>query len=240
MPMSDPWALYIDVEGFASKWNETDMEAFRGINTLMEGIFRIGTHCYAEPPARLFAHQFGDAFLVVSDSHETLFDRAALVGIALMRQLLSVGEATKCAMDEGHISDIANCYPDPIRKRYNQGHIDVGAGLMTFTPVMGTALIRTASLQKRVHGPLFVLRKSLSDRLSTTFRLSELPDPDLLSLNWVSGEPPGLNKLQEMAGLSHIAEEDRREQLRSYIERNSGLGHEWRENVRTYLLADGA
>jgi len=238
--MSDRWALYIDVEGFGSKWNETDMGAFRGINALMEGIFRIGTHCYPAPPDRLFAHQFGDAFLVVSDFQEALLDRAALIGIALMRQLLSVGETTKCAMDEGHISDVANCYPDPIRKQYNQGHVDVGAGLMTITPVMGTALIRTAALQKNVHGPLFVLRKAFAGRLSSSFHLRELPDTNLLSLNWVRGEPPGLNELQEIAGLSRTVEEDRLDQLRSYIGGSPGLSHDWRENVETYLLADGA
>lgn len=54
--MTDRWTLYLDVEGFGSKWTETDMEAFRGINELMEGIFRIGSRYYVESPSRLFAH----------------------------------------------------------------------------------------------------------------------------------------------------------------------------------------
>ena len=137
--MTDRWALYVDVEGFGSKWNETDLDAFGGINELMEGIFRIGSRYYAESPSRLFAHQFGDGFLIVSDFYEEVLDRAVLVGVALLRQLLSVGETAKCAMDEGEVSDIANCYPDSVRRKYNRGRIRVGAGLMTITPVMGPA-----------------------------------------------------------------------------------------------------
>lgn len=236
--MSDRWALYLDVEGFGSKWNETTMDAFRGINALMEGIFQIGSICYPDPPDRLFAHQFGDAFLVVSDFHENLLDRAALIGIALMRQLLVIGETTKCAMDEGKISDIANCYPDPIRKRYNRGHIDVGAGLMTITPVMGAALIRTAALQKKIHGPLFVIRKNMANRLSPIFSLKEIRDTDLLSLDWVCGEPSGLSELQGAAKFFNSTEGERFDRLKSYIEANLGLSSEWKQSVEEYLLSN--
>jgi hypothetical protein len=43
---NERWALYIDIEGIGSKWNETTMDAFRGINALMQGIFRIGDRYY--------------------------------------------------------------------------------------------------------------------------------------------------------------------------------------------------
>jgi hypothetical protein len=238
--MTDRWALYVDVEGFGAKWNETTMDAFRGINTLMEAIFRIGSRCYRDSPERLFAHQFGDAFLVVSDFHESALDRAALVGTALMRQLLSVGEMTKCAMDEGELSDIANCYPDSIRKQYNRGHISVGAGLMTITPVMGTALIRTAALQKKVCGPLFVLRKALSERLSQGFALHNIDESDLVSLDWIRGEPPGIQELQDVAGLSRSDEGHRLDQLRRYLDHGFGLRDEWKDSARKYLLPHGA
>jgi hypothetical protein len=238
--MTDRWALYVDVEGFGAKWNETTTDAFRGINGLMEGIFRIGVHCYAEPPDRLFAHQFGDAFLLVSDFHESVLDRAVLVGFALMRQLLALGEIAKCTMDEGELSDISNCYPEAIRKRYNSGHIDVGAGLMTITPVMGTALIRTAAIQKRVSGPLFAVRKALADRVSPSFGRTDIGGGELVSLNWLRGEPPGLRELQDAAGLLRSAEEVRVNQLRSYLQQNSTVSADWTANATTHLIAPGA
>ena len=70
--LQDRWAIYIDIEGFAAKWNDT-IEAFRGLNALMEGIFWIGHRAFPEPPKRLFAHQFGDSFLIVSDSLIVLY-----------------------------------------------------------------------------------------------------------------------------------------------------------------------
>jgi hypothetical protein len=238
--MTDRWALYLDVEGFGSKWNETDMAAFRGINELMEGIFRIGSRHYVDTPSRLFAHQFGDGFLIVSDFHEEMLDRAVLVGVALMRQLLAVGETAKCALDEGQISDIANCNPDSIRKQYNRGRIGVGAGLMTITPVMGTALIRTVNLQKKVRGPVFLLRKVLAGRISLGFPLREVGGTDLVSLNWLRGDPPALAELQEVAGLKRLNETERIGQLSRYVECSPGLSAAWLESAQTYLLAHGA
>ena len=114
--MQDRWAIYIDIEGFAAKWNDT-IEAFRGLNALMEGIFWIGHRAFPEPPKRLFAHQFGDGFLIVSDFHEQSLDRAVLVSIALLRHVLSIGATAKAAIAEGDLSGIEGCYPSDIRKR---------------------------------------------------------------------------------------------------------------------------
>ncbi len=234
--MTDRWALYVDVEGFGSKWNETTMDAFRGINTLMECIFKIGTRCYPEPPERIFAHQFGDGFLVASDFHESALDRAVLVGVALLRQMLAIGETAKCAIDEGEISDIANCYPDAIRTQYNQGHISLGAGLMTITPIMGSGLIRTSSLHKKVSGPLLIMRRALGGRLSATFMCTDVPETDLMSINWLQGEPAGLDMLQMQASLPHVGELERLAQLRQYIVNSQGLSLKWRSNAERFLL----
>lgn len=234
--MTDRWALYLDVEGFGSKWDETTMDAFRGINTLMECIFRIGTRCYPEPPNRIFAHQFGDGFLVASDFHEVALDRAALIGVALLRQMLAIGETAKCALDEGETSDIANCYPDCIRSQYNQGHISLGAGLMTITPIMGSGLIRTSSIHKKVSGPLLLMRRALSERLSATFMRTDIPESELMSVNWLQGEPVGLDILQRRANLSQAGESERLARLRQYIVESPGLSLNWRTNAEKYLL----
>jgi hypothetical protein len=236
--MSDRWALYIDVEGFGAKWDETTMLAFRGINSLMEGIFRIGSNAFAEPPHRIFAHQFGDAFLIVSDFHEENLDRAALVGIALMRHLLTVGEVAKCALAEGELSDVANCYPEAIRSQYEKGHIGIGSGIMTVTPVMGSALIRAVSLQKGISGPLMILPAAVKSRISPDFALSDINSR--LSLNWLRGEPNGLNALQAAAGLAQGSESERVSSLERYISSNQGLKDNWRANASTYLLRHGA
>ena len=93
----------------------------------MQGIFWIGECYYREPPDRLFSHQFGDSFLVASDFHEPLLDRAVLAAIDLLRHLLAIGETAKCAVAEGKVSDIQNCYPYEVQAKLAQGRIFFGA-----------------------------------------------------------------------------------------------------------------
>ena len=57
--MNEPWAVYIDVQGFKAQWhNPIDtMAAFRGLNALMVAVCRIGMKVY---PNELFlCYQFG-------------------------------------------------------------------------------------------------------------------------------------------------------------------------------------
>ena len=233
--MSDRWALHIDVEGFGVKWDDT-MEAFRGLNALMQGIFWIGDRAYREPPDRLFAHQFGDGFLVVGDFHEAKLGRAVLVGIALLRHVLSQGAVAKAAIAEGELSDIVGCYPPEIRKQPDREHIIFGSGVMTVFPVMGTALINTVTLDKRSpSGPLLTASAADRHRLPSDVRLSSADD-GVLCLNWLLAEPSGLAELQSAAGMSRHSESERVAQLRTYIAANEGLGKQWKDNAERYLL----
>jgi hypothetical protein len=237
--MGQRWALYIDVEGFGVKWNDSTIDAFRGINALMQGIFRIGDRYYREPPDRLFAHQFGDGFLVVSDFHEPLLDRAILVGIALLRHLLANGETAKCTIAEGELSDIQNCYPREVRSQLQKWNIHFGAGVMTITPVLGSALINTVHLQKRSpSGPLLTLSEENSRRLSCG-AIATPTGSSLAVVNWLRGEPSGLKPLQLAAGFKQHAEHERSAQLSAYIASNAFLKPEWKDNAQKYLLGNG-
>lgn len=233
--MTDRWALHVDVEGFGAKWDDT-MEAFRGLNALMQGIFWIGDRAYQEPPDRLFAHQFGDGFLVVSDFHEAELHRAVLVGIALLRHVLSQGATAKAAIAEGDLSDIVGCYPEEIRKQPNRDHIIFGSGVMTVFPVMGTALINTVTIDKRSpSGPLLTVDAANRHRLPSDVPVHPA-DNGVLSLNWLLTDPPGLNELQGAAGMARHSKSERIAQLRSYIAANKGLSERWKNNAERYLL----
>lgn len=237
--MGQRWALYVDVEGFGVKWNDSTADAFQGINALMQGIFWIGDRYYREPPDRLFAHQFGDGFLVASDFHEELLDRAVLVGVALQRHLLANGETAKCAIAEGAVSDIQNCYPPEVRAQLSKGNIHFGAGVMTITPVLGSALVSTVSLQKKTpSGPLLSISQANMHRLSCGATARPAAS-SVAVINWLRGEPSGLQALQVAAGFKPHSEEERVAQLRAYIAANAFLKQEWKDNVYTYLLANG-
>ena len=88
--MSDRWAIYIDISGFGALWEQGD-KALWSLGQLMLAIFRIGRRCYPEPPDRLFAHQLGDGFVVVSDFHEPCLERCTAIAVALMRHVAASG-----------------------------------------------------------------------------------------------------------------------------------------------------
>lgn len=238
--MSQRWALYIDVEGFGSKWSDTGVEAFRGINALMQGIYRIGTRYFPEPPERLFAHQFGDAFLVVSDFHEPSLDRAVLVATALLRHVLACGETAKAAISEGELSGIEGCYPQEIRAQIESSHISIGAGVMTVTPVLGSALINAVSLMKQApSGPLLVMSTENAQRLSPGAPVVPLTNnPGVVSINWLRDEAGDLDALQSAAGFRRHSEVQCGSLLRTYLDSGLSLTAAWKDSARRYLLCD--
>lgn len=233
--MNGRWAIHIDVEGFGAKWNDT-IDAFRGLNALMEGIFHIADRVYQEPPQRLFAHQFGDGFLIVSDFPEENLNRAVLVCIALQRYVLGCGAIAKAAIAEGDLSGIEGCYPKVIRDRNKNGAVFMGHGLMTLFPVMGTALIRAVGLGKKSpSGPLLVASSENSTHISPEFL--KIPEENgLVFIDWLKSEPRGLSALQNAAGMREYSESERISQLRSYITSNPELNVKWIEGAEKYLL----
>ena len=70
--------IYIDIVGFSALYPEGN-DGLWALNKLMLAIHRIGKNVFPEPTDRLFAHQLGDGFLIVSDFHEESLDRAAVV-----------------------------------------------------------------------------------------------------------------------------------------------------------------
>jgi hypothetical protein len=239
--MRERWALYIDIEGFGVKWNDTTMDAFRGINALMQAIFWIGDRYYPEPPDRLFAHQFGDGFLVTSDFPEKYLDRAVIVAIALLRHLLSEGETAKGAIAEGEVSDVQHCYPTEVRRQLDNGNIHFGAGVMTVSPVLGSALINAVKVQKRSPtGPLLTISREHASRLSAIPSHLVMSDSDPMVINWLRGEPPGLASLQAASGLARSSEPERVSQLKQYIASNAFLKPAWKDGATQYLLSTGA
>ena len=108
--MDEPWAAYIDVQGFKAHWGHT-MAAFRGLNALMEAIYRIGVNVYPDEEKCLLCYQFGDAFLMTSGLHERDLSRAVLITIAILRHMLSVDRVARASPIEGHVADVVGCYP---------------------------------------------------------------------------------------------------------------------------------
>jgi hypothetical protein len=155
--MRNRWSIWIDVEGFSNLYRKKSSQAILHLNELMASLYRIGVHVFSESPDRLFIHQFGDGFIVVSDFPEKEPTRP----IAIMRHLLKKGVTTKAAIAAGDWGDISSCYPDEVIKvAQDRRFLRIGQGIMTIIPVMGMALIAAHKLSETDSGSLLLLDTS--------------------------------------------------------------------------------
>lgn len=240
----DRWSIYIDIEGFSARWEQDD-NVLWSLGKLMEGIFRIGHNVYPHDPDRLFAHQFGDGFVVISDFHEEALERCVTIAVALMRHVAASGYPARNAcfaraiITEGEMSDIMSCYPSEVLDHRDNGSdftISMKMGLMTVIPVMGTALIRAVSLNKNApKGPLLLVESSKKERLGQIVPYQPIPDSKLLSIDWVHMNSPLLSMIQKSSPLASPAPTILEERLATYCERED-VPSAWRANVNEFLF----
>jgi hypothetical protein len=227
------WSLWIDIEGFSSIYNSDQTHALVSLGRVMEAIYKIGSRAYSSYPNRLFAHQFGDGFVVISDFPEDDPDRPIAIAIAIMRHALAAGGACKAAVSCGTTSDVVGCYPKVIRDNVKDGRIDVGDGLMTINPVLGTALVASVGLSRRRHGAVLLVDADKFLRMSQG--LISILDP--LTIDWIHSEFPLARELAKKAGLTYLEPEACEDALKSYIgTRGKTASRDW---IAETILANG-
>lgn len=241
--MAERWSIYIDIEGFSALWERED-QVIWSLGELMRSIFRVGRLCFPSSPERLFAHQFGDGFVIVSDFHEESLERCTLIAIALMRHVAATGRFASAAIAEGEFSDIRDLYPIEVLRELEGEHtVSLRMGLMTIVPVMGTALIRGARISKLApKGPLLAIEQRKVDRLGDAISTTPIADSELSSIDWVHAESPGLRVLQTTAELSAPSPRELERSLYAYCQEQS-VPEQWSSSVRELLAVpwpDGA
>lgn len=202
------WCIHIDILGFSDLWESNMQKAIIPLQKLMEAIFRIGTHVCSNTKDRLFVHQIGDGFAIVSDCHEESFERPILIATALMRHVTATtGNFISAAISEGDFADITGCYPDEVRRSSQDGIVMLGDGIMSTFSVMGTAFIRAHKLSSKIKPswPFLVVSDCYRSRIPPNFSMKSMPN-DILSINWIEGQRSisFLNKIQNQAGLQNI------------------------------------
>jgi hypothetical protein len=166
--MDGRWGISIDIEGFSTNYEHSENRknfAISALRELMDAIYKVGTLCFPGDPYRnysdrIFAHQFGDGFIICSDFPEANATRAISIAIALMRHMIVKGFATKAAISAGDMSDIKGCYPNAVREA-NDETVHLGMGLMTTIPVMGTALTKAHKLASKQSGAILIIDHNL-------------------------------------------------------------------------------
>ena len=233
--MSDRWSIYIDIEGFSALWEKED-QVLWSLGELMRSIFLIGRHCFPSPPERLFAHQFGDGFVIVSDFHEDSLERCASIAVAIMRHVAATGRLARGAIAEGELSDIQGCYPKEVLDEQEGDHsVSLHTGLMTINPVMGTALIRAVGVDKIApRGPLLTIESSRAARLGGSIPLTCIDDGTLSSIDWVHMHSRTLSSLQVQAGISAPNPTDLESMLAKYCQQYR-VPEDWRASVHLLL-----
>lgn len=204
--MKGRWAISIDIEGFSKNYEHSEDRktfAILALGELMDSIYKIATRCYPGDPARnysdrLFVHQFGDGFIICSNYPEQDASRAISIAVAIMRNMIVKGYATKAAISVGDMSDIKGCYPSPMRDS-NDDRVNLGMGLMTIISVMGTALTKAHKLASTQKGAVLILDDDLiglglPQGAKTGAESSNCID-------WISSDLPMSNDIAYRAGL---------------------------------------
>ena len=123
------WCIFIDILGFSTLWECGWNRAIASLGTLMRDISNIGSQSYPETPDRLFVHQMGDGFAILSDYGEPSLDRPIVIASALMKYLATSGTIAAAAIAEGDFADITGCYPDDIYRVYGMNRdVDMVGG----------------------------------------------------------------------------------------------------------------
>jgi len=205
--MDGSWAINIDIEGFSKNYEYSETRktfAIFALAELMDSIIKIGQLRFPGNPDenysdRLFAHQFGDGFIICSDYPETDASRAISIAVAIMRHMILKGFATKAAISSGDMSDIKGCYPQAARETEDE-RVFMGMGLMTIISVMGTALTKAHKLSSTHRGAVLIVDEKL-------IKLG-LPEGTIIEsesrncIDWVFSSIPLSDDIAKTAGLA--------------------------------------
>ena len=252
-PSSSRWCIFIDILGFKKLWlpeqleaeqpeadqieaDQTEAEqlmAAEALGQLVKAIFRIGNRCYPESPQRLFVHQSGDGFAIVSDFGEASLERPIAIAVALMRCVASIGSFASAAIAEGEHADISGIYPKEVTDQADDnGVVELGAGLMNLWSVMGTAFIRAYDLEGRAaSGPLLTVDCKDRAKVPECFPVVETKDKSggkTLSVNWVQAESAVVSDIQQRADLAAPNAEEIIHQIEDYLVCYSYLRQRWK------------
>lgn len=234
-------AINIDIEGFSKIYTDRrgSGRALGLLKALMDGIYQIGEKCFSSDRERIFAHQLGDGFVITSGYGDRGVEKALAISLVLMRHVMESGGATKVAICHGDLADIKGCYPDSIRRnrRKTDGAVQMGKGLMTTFPVMGTALINSITLaDEGPSGSLLIVEDQMLDSLPESIEAESTGD-GMMAVDWVHSFVDEVGDIYSETNLDGSQIPRVEENVATYINQNE-LGDSWISNTRHYLNLD--
>jgi len=224
------WGLYIDVEGFSGTYDKDKRRAIRALNELMEALYKIGSSGFSKAKGRIFMHQLGDGFVVVSEFPEETPETPLSICLGIMRHLIARGVATQAGISGGGFGDVFGEYPQTIQSvtedhRYVPLGDNSDYGSMTIIPVMGSALTRSHRLLGCRHGAVLLLDTIAFSKLPSGV-ITRTTSPTVI--DWVHSDFPLVRELCGSSGLKNIDSSEAEICLRTYLEdHRANLSKEW-------------
>jgi len=231
------WSVFIDVEGFSAIYKSDKSRALNLIAKLVHGVYLIAKTYPTRVEERLWIHQMGDGFVIVSNFEEPDLTRPISIAIALMQfMLLSVGGVTRVGVSYGNFGDIKGCYSPEVRAAMDSGgYVTIPMGLMHTFPVMGDALINSYKLQvNQTKGPLLFVDPTIRDLLQS-MNLRFLRRSKHVIVDWINSNTAILDSLLTSLIDFKPTREELKELLRDYVSKNK-LNERWKINALKMTL----
>lgn len=225
--------MFIDVQGFGALYGSDETDSLWGLSDLMDGIIKLGRASSQLGVFRLFAHQFGDGFVIVDDHGSNMRQLISIAVVLHQFVLIKAGHFCGTALERGDFSDVVGCYPETVRESDSKNRVVMmGDGLMTITPVTGTALIKTYKLLGQTRGAVIVIPAQFRSELDDELRISE--EKEKLFINWIESTSPTISKGREILQISGYTASALRELFLKATKRNS-CRPEWIEQTSRFL-----
>lgn len=226
------WSVFIDIEGFSAIYKRDKSRAFDILARLVHGIYLIAKNYPTRSDERLWIHQMGDGFIIVSDFPESDLTRPVSIAIALMQYVLfTLGGVTRAGVSSGDFGDIKGCYSSEVRAAMDcGGYVIIPMGKMHTFPVMGDALINSYKLQvNQIKGPLLFVDPILRNLL-TSMNLRFLRSKRHVIVDWINSDTAVLNHLFHALNQRRPTQGELKELLINYVS-NHNVSDRWRMNA---------
>lgn len=227
------WAIYLDIEGTSRIFPSDEMRFFQAFDALLNALSIIGTKVYPETPCRLFAHQLGgDGLLILSEFAEGSPEVPISIATLLLQVLLTNNSVGKGGISAGRFADVHSCFPslgDMIQSSDNV--YQIGRGVLTIFPVMGTALINAHRLASRApSGSLLAVDRALLGILPPGILLTK-EEADFAVVDWVHTRTYVMEDILSKSGLKLPTPRELERSLVDYVCNIGELGEaEWGRN----------
>jgi hypothetical protein len=224
-------ALYIDIEGFSSKFENGASQSFI---ELTNDIFILGQKYFKH----FSFYQFGgDGFLIkkIFSKSNDLYEFID-IAVALLQAILIRGGIGRAQISCGNMVDISDAYSNEIKTLISQNKNNILSdyhNIMTINPIIGTAIINCHKL-KGPPGPLLLIDKNLTQKIELGDYIHYKTEKyDVYGVNWINFKNDRIIEILKTLELNFT---DNLNHFQNYVSKNKISNLEWTNQAN--LLID--